>query len=52
MIMIRLIGAVNFLIDHCYFTTVNQVFRQVFGDPIGVDPGPYIANLTLWYYEN
>ena len=19
---------------------------------MGVDPGPFIANLTLWYYEN
>ena len=47
-----LIEAVNFLIDNCYFTMGNQVFRQVIGVPIGVDPGPYIANLTLWYYEN
>lgn len=30
----------------------NLVFRQIIGVPIGVDPGPYIANLTLWYYEN
>ena len=47
-----LIEAVNFLIDNCYFTMGNQVYRQVIGVPIGVDPGPYIANLTLWYYEN
>ena len=20
--------------------------------PIGINPGPYIANLTLWYFEN
>ena len=30
----------------------SEVFRQIIGVPIGVDPGPYIANLTLWYYEN
>ena len=47
-----LIEAVNFLIDNCYFTMGSQVFRQIIGVPIGVDPGPYIANLTLWYYEN
>ena len=47
-----LIDAVNFLIDNCYFTLGNLVFRQIIGVPIGVDPGPYIANLTLWYYEN
>ena len=34
------------------FTLGNLVFRQIIGVPIGVDPGPYIANLTLWYYEN
>ena len=35
-------------IDNCFFTMGNQVFHQVIGVLIGVDPGPYIANLTLW----
>ena len=47
-----LIEAVNFLLDNCYFTFGNRIFRQIIGVPIGVDPGPYIANLTLWFYEN
>ena len=47
-----LIDALNFLIDNCYFTLGDHIFRQIIGVPIGVDPGPYIANLTLWFYEN
>ena len=47
-----LIETVNFLLDNCFFTLGDQIFRQIIGVPIGVDPGPYIANLTLWYYEN
>ena len=30
---------------------VNMYFRNLFFDDIGVDPGPFIANLTLYYYE-
>ena len=29
----------------------SSIFRQIVGVPIGVDPGPFIANLTLFYYE-
>ena len=47
-----LMEATNYLIDNCYFTLGNRIFRQIIGVPIGVDPGPFIANLTLWYYEN
>ena len=47
-----LTSAVNFLIDDCYFTLGSIVFHQIIGVPTGVDPGPYIANLKLWYYEN
>ena len=39
------------MIDNSYFCFGNLCFRQVIGVPIGVDPGPYIANLTLWFYE-
>ncbi len=47
-----LIQAVDFVMDNCYFTVGSQVFKQSIGVPIGIDCGPYIANLTLFYYEN
>ena len=47
-----LIVAVNFLIDNCYFTLGSKIFRQTIGVLIGVDLAPFIANLTLWFYEN
>jgi hypothetical protein len=47
-----LIESLNYLLDNCYFTIGNFIFRQIIGVPMGVDPGPYIANLTLWFYEN
>ena len=47
-----LITSVDFLLDNSYFTIGNDVFKQIIGVPIGVDAGPYIANLTLWYFEN
>ncbi len=47
-----LINAVNYLMDNCYFTLGGLIFKQIIGVPMGVDPGPFIANLTLWFYEN
>ena len=47
-----LIETVDFLIDNCFFRLGDRIFRQIIGVPIGVDPGPFIANLTLWYFEN
>ena len=46
-----LINSVCFLVDNSYFCFGDLCFRQVIGVPIGVDPGPYIANFTLWFYE-
>ena len=46
-----LISSVNFLIDNSYFCFGDLIFRQIIGVPIGVGPGPYFANLTLWYFE-
>ena len=40
-----------FLVDNSYFCLGSLYFRQVIGVPIGVDPGPYIANFTIWFYE-
>ena len=47
-----LTGALNFILDNCYFVLGTHLFRQIIGVPIGVAPGPYIANLVLFYYEN
>ena len=49
---LSLLNSLNYLIDNCYFIIGENIFKQIIGVPIGVDPGPYIANLTLWYYEN
>ena len=48
---VSLINSVCFLVDNSYFCFGDLCFRQVKGVPIGVDPGPYIANFTLWFYE-
>ena len=48
---VSLIDSVCFLVDNSYFCFGDLCFRQVIGVPIGVDPGPYIANFTLWFYE-
>ena len=47
-----LLESIDFLMDNCYFTLGDMIFKQIIGVPMGVDPGPYIANLTLWFYEN
>jgi hypothetical protein len=40
------------LLDNCYFTVGNDIFKQVIGIPMGTDPAPFMANLFLYYYEN
>ena len=47
-----LMKSISFLLENCYFTVGDSIFKQIIGVPIGVDAGPYIANLTLWYFEN
>ena len=42
-----LIESLNYLLDNCYFTIGNLVFRQIIRFPMGVDPGPYIAKRYL-----
>ena len=44
--------AINYLLDNCYFSIGNMVFRQVIGIPMGSDPAPFMANLFLYFYEN
>ena len=48
----KLINSLTYIIDNCYFRLGPHVLIQVIGVSIGVNPGPYIANLTLWFYEN
>ena len=46
-----LIESIDFILDNAYFSMGNMIFKQIIGVPIGVNPGPFIANLTLFYYE-
>ena len=46
-----LIETIEFILDNSYFCMGNIIFRQIVGVPMGVDPGPFIANLTLFYFE-
>ena len=48
----KLIKCIEFLLDNCYFEVGNSIYKQIIGVPIGINPGPYMANLTLWYFEN
>ena len=47
-----LIDTLDFILDNSFFCFGSLIFRQIIGVPMGVDPGTFIANLTLWYYEN
>ena len=42
---------VKYLIESCYFTIDNLLFRQSIGMPMGSDPAPFFANLFLFFYE-
>ena len=44
--------SLKYLMDNCYFTFGNKVFRQIIGIPMESDPAPIIANLFLYYYES
>ena len=48
----RLIETVSFLIEECYFTIGNLVFKQNIGIPMGIDPAPFWANLFLHHFES
>ena len=48
----KLIQCDEFLQDDCYFKVLENLYRRHIGVPIGINPRTYIANLTLWYYEN
>ena len=44
--------ALEYLMNTCFFTLGNKVFRQVIGIPMGSDPAPFMANLFLYHYES
>ena len=37
--------AIKYLMDNCFFTFGEKIFRQVIGIPMGSDPAPFMANL-------
>lgn len=48
----QLIEMVNYLIDNCYVTCGDTLFRQKIGIPMGTDCAPFLANLFLFIYEH
>ena len=44
--------AIAYLLDNCFFSIGDNVFKQVIGIPMGSDPAPFMANLFLYYYES
>ena len=44
--------ALKYLLDNCYFTFGESVFKQIVGIPMGSDPAPFFANLFLYHYES
>ena len=43
--------AIAHLIENCFFTVGDLVFKQAIGIPMGIDPAPFWANLFLYTYE-
>ena len=48
----QLIEMMNYLIDNCYVTCGDSLFRQKIGIPMGTDCAPFLANLFLYSYEH
>ena len=44
--------ALKYLMESCYFTFGDRIFRQAIGIPMGCDPAPFMANLFLYHYES
>ena len=44
--------AVKYLMNNCFFTLGDHVYRQKIGIPMGSDPAPFMANLFLYHYES
>lgn len=41
----------KFVIEHALFTYAGVLYIQHYGIPMGVEPGVFIANNTMWAYE-
>ena len=50
--MLALTLTMNYLIDNCYVTCGDSLFRQKIGIPMGTDCAPFLANLFLYSYEH
>ena len=48
----QLIEMVNYLIDNCYVTCGNRLFRQKIGISTGTDCAPFLVNLFLLSYQH
>ena len=48
----KILKAVEYLLNNCYFKFGDKLFKQVIGIPMGSDPAPYFANLFLYQYES
>ena len=46
-----LIDVISFLITKYYFTIWNLVFKQDIGIPMSIDPAPYWASLSFYFFE-
>ena len=44
--------AIKYLMENCFFTLGEKLFRQIIGIPMGSDPAPFMANLFLYFYES
>ena len=42
---------VDDIIFNAYFHVADEVYRQIIGIPMGIDPAPFMANLYLYTYE-
>ena len=43
--------ALRYLMESCFFSFGDMIFRQAIGIPMGSDPAPFMANLFLYSYE-
>ncbi len=42
---------VDDIVFNAYFHVADEVYRQIIGIPMGIDPAPFMANLYLYTYE-
>ena len=42
----------SFLINKCFFSIGDMIFKQDIGIPMGIDPAPFWDNLFLYFFES